>query len=813
MIAPHGPMDAKIMIVLSAPTPQCVAQKRLLAGYLGQHLRDLAMRAGLMLDSCRVASILAHPNTASLIGDLPTQAFVDGINRVKQEIDRVKPRMVVCVGPEAMYGLAHVGRLTKKGIVGVGDWRGSVVVCTTQAGTEYNAITMQELEPLWQDRALTPFAVGDLARAVKYSTRRFEPPAYDIIMDRELDEEFYEELTTRGPLSFDIEFYGQRLICISFCNSSERVYVNRSGPRLLPFVQRVLTSGVPLVAQNGAYDLSVLDWHYGVDGFKHFVFDTMLAAHSAYIELPKDLGTLCSVYTEQPCYWDKTDWKGLESGRWPLEDVMEYCARDSWVTHVVAERQRAEELDDPAVARTFEFEMRLVEPLWRMSKTGVRWDAERVAKIAQDSSKVAKETLALLGLLYPEHADKDGMLKVRSNTEMPKLIYDTMGFKKSAPTKKNKSGTPTDDMTLAKLIAEAREDHIKEQLRLIRRARKALNMMSKFSGSPDDPESGIQIDADGRFRASYNIGGTDTGRLSSNKFMPTGSGSNGQNMPRDKPVRMCYRPDPGWLMAYNDLERAESLVVAIITQDPLMLEHHMPGKNAHRLLGALLYDRDPFELTDEQYYMSKQTRHAGNYLQGWKTFQDNVNKKADQTGIWLSASEAKRLNGLYREIHPYLPQWWNRVSYEIRHTGKLHNLFGRPRSFFNRNENSLPVQVAYIPQSTVGDAMNYGILSLFADEELMQDVQMLLQVHDALVYQVRLPESWGTGPWPEANTDRIELENRMLEDPIIRDRLLRVRNHLLVPIPHPHEPGTTFTINTETNISLDSWGLCRTVSI
>jgi DNA polymerase I-like protein with 3'-5' exonuclease and polymerase domains len=239
-------------------------------------------------------------------------------------------------------------------------------------------------------------------------------------------------------------------------------------------------------------------------------------------------------------------------------------------------------------------------------------------------------------------------------------------------------------------------------------------------------------------------------------------------------------PDPGYVFFYNDLERAESLVVAHITGDPLMLKHHAPGVNAHKELGSLLFGMPVSDIDKEGdvYYLAKRTRHAGNYMLGWKKFQDIVNKDAAVTGVALDAAYAKKLIGGYRDLHTGLTRWWNHTRAELLKSGTLHNLFGRPREFFEYLDSILPEAVAYVPQSTVGDLLNYGFLRCYHDPVLKAlGVRYLMQVHDAIGGQV-----------PEEH---------------LAAAMTRMRQLMRIPLLNPR--GEEFIVPIEINIG-PSWG-------
>lgn len=210
-------------------------------------------------------------------------------------------------------------------------------------------------------------------------------------------------------------------------------------------------------------------------------------------------------------------------------------------------------------------------------------------------------------------------------------------------------------------------------------------------------------------------------------------------------ARKCFVADPGYEFAYADLKGAEFLVVAELTQDPLMLKYAQMtidgSGDVHRETASYLFGIpvDQIAKDSPQRFLGKKTRHSGNYMIGWKQFMENVNKEALRTGVTIDAATSKRLMKGYVNLHPGLQTWWDETEQELRRARALRNLFGFIRRFNGNTSQSLPVAVAFVPQSTVGDYLNFGLLACAQDEELKYyDFQLLLQVHDAIGFQYPL---------------------------------------------------------------------------
>jgi DNA polymerase-1 len=102
----------------------------------------------------------------------------------------------------------------------------------------------------------------------------------------------------------------------------------------------------------------------------------------------------------------------------------------------------------------------------------------------------------------------------------------------------------------------------------------------------------------------------------------------------------------------------------------------------------------------------------------------------------LTVHQAERMQRRWFEIHPGIKEWHDRTLHQLETTRTVTNRFGFRRFYFDRVEGLLPEALAWIPQSTVACVINIGLLRASLT---IPEIQILLQVHDSLVFQ--LPES------------------------------------------------------------------------
>jgi uracil-DNA glycosylase family 4 len=803
-----GPAHASIMIVGEAPGADEEKEGRPFVGAAGHLLRQYLMEVGIDPASIFFTNVCKYRPPANqlekffLDGGVPNQLVLQGLLELKAEILSVRPNVIVACGNFAHWALTRKAKwvdYTKdnkriRGFTGITDWRGSILPCTliteetfkvistfhpsyiNRQGMEDHGVFKCDLSRvayesgfaeirrpsrtiILADRSpvqLVGFRDGDGNILNTWADGKGLNPVLETIWEPYpyTREQIREDLLSNLPpaqeadlfstplklLTVDIEMQGPKCHCIGVTDRKERaIVIPTRDMGDLVYAGSIVTSGVGINAQNSMFDGSMLEWHLGMEIMPFVKYDTMFAAHAAEIELLKGLSFLNSIHTDQPYYKDMVDWKLIEKGKFDMRMTYAYNGIDVWTQHEVAEAQIRDQLDDEGVRNTFLFEMALLNPLWQMSRRGIRIDTEAInrsrGELTATTAKLNMEILLMAGR----------PINPRPSNDCRWFLYERMGL---PVLKKTKVGPSTDDKTLAQLsVAKGTTEAQKKAVLLVRQFRVAANLMSKFFD--------IEFDNDGRMRGHYDPTKTVTGRLASRKFYPTDKGTNQQNIPRDKRARRVFIADPNKIFFYADLERAESLVVAHITGDPRMLADHAPGVDAHKSLASALYGIPEEMITEDQRYIGKKTRHAGNYMQGAMTFMKNFNQEAHKTGLSIEFAEAKILIEKYRELHPFLQKWWDDTDRQLWKSRVLYNLVGRRRIFYGHIRGILPEAVAFVPQSTVGDVLNIGFLNMEGvaspymierglwDEykEIgaeLQDcgIECLMQIHDAVAGQV-----------------------------------------------------------------------------
>lgn len=261
--------------------------------------------------------------------------------------------------------------------------------------------------------------------------------------------------------------------------------------------------------------------------------------------------------------------------------------------------------------------------------------------------------------------------------------------------------------------------------------------------------------ADGRIRTVHGIAATDTGRYNSSDTFAENS-TNLQNLSKKYAkldplfnTRELFVADPGMAICEADLSQAEARVAAWMSGDPLAIAQYESGVDRYKYLAAAVFHGDPERMdlvTKAQRQVGKMGQLALQYGVSWKTFMEQANSDADLTGVTIDAKVAKSTEDAFHSLYPGYPNWWTTVESEVLSKGYLVNPYGRRRDFFGRADSDSSraalrrAAVAFLPQSTIADHMNAGIVRVCEkyDPKLLT---IHLQVHDALIFQCRVHEA------------------------------------------------------------------------
>lgn len=765
-----GNMLSEIAIVGEAPGDREVQLKTPFIGGSGKHLFDTLRKYGITRTQVYSTNVVKRQvafQDADSRKAVSTSELHHWAGLVRWELSQLPNlKYVLVLGNMALEALLGEHGITK--------WRGSVIQKNGLTYvTSFNpAMVMRE--PKWE--VVFAFDMAKLDRVLrgKYTPYEIEPlinPSYNEAMSW-LDKMQDEKL----PVSFDIEVISGETACVGFANSNHtgmcislrdrvRNTYSTDEERALRRRMQVLFAGddTRLIAQNGSFDSGWL-WYKDRIKVRGIWLDTMLAHHTLYPQLPHNLGFLTSQYTDHPYYKDeKSDWK--EGGG--IDTFWEYNIKDCCITRAVADRTHHELKQQKLDQFFFGHVMRLQPHLVSMTVHGLKIDMSLKEKVRDE----LLEEVARLRMVFDDAVrEATGDPEYGVNPKSPKQLSDLL-FNKLRLVGR---GTSTDVTNRKRMSSHPKTSEA---------ARKVLTSLDAFAEENKflSTYAEMTVDPDGRARCEYKQTGVQNapGRLSSTKVM-WDSGANLQNQPdRAKPMFIADLPTEelprGSKFLYADGSQAEARVVARIWNVAALLENFeraaKGGVDVHRANASRIFKKPYEEIPLEDRtpdgkptlrFIGKRCVHGLNYRMG-------PDKLAEVCGI--SLVEAEQAWRSYHLAFPEIRLGWDATLTEVYKTRQLWTPMGRRLIFLGRlpkpgtgegseDAGTLDSIIAFIPQSTIGDAVSRAIYLCHEDPEWDQnEARMALNIHDALIAMI--PDT------PEATEKYGRIFRRAMEAPII----------------------------------------------
>jgi len=565
-IIASGPRDARVAIVGMGPARDEMRTGKPFMGAAGSVLNEALKNIGYPREKCYVTNVhdaFLPPGTS--IYQLPGDVLGASINRLKRELESVKPNVVIPLGDEPLRVLT--------GLSGIQKWRGSILGSTLISGLKCvpSVHTAWIVRGMW--KYLPVFTHIDLKRAIEESghpeirlpkRNAITGPSQSTVLD------FIEGVIHRADtgedvtLSVDIEVYGytargtgeigcvgigvspDEALCIPFVRQGSEPYWDAiTEARIWRAIARLLQDPrIKKIGQNLAFEW-IYFWLHRIYPANMWI-DTMLLHHTLYPDFGgtediwgrrtktdepgHGLAFINSQYTRTPYYKDdgrRIDPKAsyFQWWRYNCYDVM--CTLDA------ALQMLTEAKDENLWDFYLEFPRAAFPHYSRQEWYGVAIDQ---AKRATASVELGREIQELQDRINQKFGRP---FNVQSPVQMRDYLYGTLGLK---PKINRKTGKVTADKNA---IQDARVKTQDEVLAWIEDLKAKKDLKGDIVDQP--------LGEDSRMHTHYKIGGTDTNRRSSAKSI-LGTGTNLQNVPVKGISRSLFIPESD----YNDMRPVQA---------------------------------------------------------------------------------------------------------------------------------------------------------------------------------------------------------------------------------------------------------------
>lgn len=252
-----------------------------------------------------------------------------------------------------------------------------------------------------------------------------------------------------------------------------------------------------------------------------------------------------------------------------------------------------------------------------------------------------------------------------------------------------------------------------------------------------------RLTSDNRFPSTFAVGVAWTRRwtASSNSF---GEGGNSQNV--SERHRHVFVADTGKKLCYADLKQAESNVVAHLAGDEAYIEAHKG--DTHTYVARLVWPELPWngdikkdKVIAESHFPDWDKTPGHNYRYQSKAVQHGSNLGLTAFGLaiqrHISVDAARTAQRKYFTAFPGIKDLQDWVRNKVHNQEPLINPLGERIRLFGRpwDEHTYKQGLSYLPQSTVVGIINMALWRLDQEMDLTGEIELLAQVHDALIHQ------------------------------------------------------------------------------
>lgn len=558
---------------------------------------------------------------------------------------------------------------------------------------------------------------------------------------------------TRGLVACDIEtrrveWEDNKLLAIGFAVDENTCYalynipiIGANNPEhsteIWEALEDLLTSEhIEFIWHNGKFDCGRLKYLCNLDA--RIDEDTMLKHYCAINEKRgthglKDLGQL---YLQAPAWDDELDRikkdyckkNKIKLAEFmydfiPTDVLIPYMQRDCIATYRL--HKIFKKLGRPEADFIYSKLIEASNVYMRMELAGVRLDMDYLEDLEYDLEKELLKATDHLNEVVSTIWDPAEYAAETKAKVKPNEVFNIKSPKQLKWMLKKVLGYPvpsTDAATIEMLIDEVNAGIITNPA--ARDFLSAISSVRKNSKYMDTYVQGLResVCRDLRIRGTFNLHGTETGRLSS-------SNPNMQNIPRDKKIKNLLCATPGYTLVQLDYSQAELRVLALLSKDPWLTQVYLDGKDLHDAVAADMFGPN---FDKEQRVMAKTINFGIAYGRGPGSLAQTFKK---------SMSEARAIIDKWYKPMPKVKAWIENRRLMAKRGEPCVTFFGRARHFVLTNEDLNHIQNEYINtpiQSIASDFTMFSLLEIdkfIRDEKL--DARIVTTVHDSIIVEAK----------------------------------------------------------------------------
>lgn len=385
----------------------------------------------------------------------------------------------------------------------------------------------------------------------------------------------------------------------------------------------------------------------------------------------------------------------------------------------ISEEQKTSDLTDGTLFDVFyKMEMPLVKILGQMEITGI----ELNTVIFKGISEKITTTLKNLEKAIYDFSGKE--FNINSPAQLSDILFVTLALP-TTDIKKTKKGLSTASAELEKL----RDSHkiiakIEEYRELFKLKTTYLDAIPKL------------VDQNSRIHTTFNQAVTATGRLSSTE-------PNLQNIPikteLGQLLRTAFTAKEGYKLVSADYSQIDLRCVAHVSNDKKLIEAFHRGDDIHKITAAQINGVTISQVTEKMRSSAKALNFG--IIYGMSSF-------GFSQSAGIARADAQKFIDAYMENFSGVASYMKETREFARTNGYVQTLFGRRRNLHEINSPNFQVAAGAermainMPiQGLAADLMKLAMIHTFNEFSNDLDVQMILQIHDEIILEVKEEKS------------------------------------------------------------------------
>jgi DNA polymerase-1 len=399
-----------------------------------------------------------------------------------------------------------------------------------------------------------------------------------------------------------------------------------------------------------------------------------------------------------------------------LEDVYRISKKNSFSE---AKNVILSELKNKKLLHVYEkIEKPLVPVIGRMEKCGVKVDKDHLKELSFEYHKkltgLEKKIYSLSGLEF----------NINSPKQLGDVLFNKMGLKVARQKKTSLGALSTRESELEKLIDE--HPIIQEVLHY----RELQKLLSTYIDTIP-----TLIAPDGRLHTTFLPNGAATGRMASRD-------PNLQNIPHKSEagarIREAFVAEKGYRLVAFDYSQIELRIAAFLSKDRKLLDIFNKGEDVHTSVASEVFNVVPADVTKEMRRQAKVINFGIIYGMGVTSLAKAISS---------DRATAQKFYDEYFKKFSGLASYLDDIKNFAYKNGYTETFFGR-RRYFEGLKSKLPYVRAQSErmainapiQGTEADIIKIAMVKI--DDHvtklgLGEEVRMLLQVHDELVFEIK----------------------------------------------------------------------------